>query len=173
MTAERVKKGTTAIKTARDLFGEAFQALGARQYDKAAKAFEKIIDSFPEEEDVLARARTFQVTCQRALAEKAKKTTRQSAEEHFDLGVFHHNNQDYSAAADHFQQALKAVKGDADYIHYAWAATMVQQGNLDEGLAELKKAVKIDKANLCYASNDPDFAPLAEHEGFHKLVGKN
>jgi tetratricopeptide (TPR) repeat protein len=87
------------------------------------------------------------------------------------MGVFHHNNSDYTAAADHFQKALKSAGEGADYIHYAWAATKVQQGDLDEGLAELKKAAKIDSANLCYASNDPDFEPLEEHPGFYELLG--
>ena len=62
------------------------------------------------------------------------------------MGVFHHNNQDYAAAADHFQKALKGAGDAADYVHYAWAATKVQQGDLDEALAELKKAAKIDAA---------------------------
>jgi len=172
MTAGRVKKETKTKKTARDLFGDAFQALGERKYDKAAATFEKIISGFPDEDDVVARAKTFQLTCQRALEAEAQKPMRQSAEQHFDMGVFHHNNQDYAAAVDHFQKALKGVSGDADHIHYAWAATKVQQGDLDEGLEELRKAVKIDKANLSYASNDPDFEPLSEHEGFRELMLK-
>lgn len=171
MTAVKAKKGTTTKKSARDLFGEAFKALGQRKYDKADTVFEKIITGFPDEEDVLARARTFQRTCQTALEKKSRKTTKRSAEEDFDMGVFHHNNQDYDEAVGFFQKALKSAGSDAAYIYYAWAATKVQQGNLDEGLAELKKAAKIDSANLCYAQNDPDFEPLEGHEEFRALLG--
>jgi tetratricopeptide (TPR) repeat protein len=169
MTA--VKKGTRTKKTARDFFGDAFKALSERKFDKAAAAFEKIINNFPDEEDVVARAKTLQSTCEKAMLAKQRKATRQTAEQHFDMGVFHHNNRDFAAATDRFQKALKSVKGAADHIHYAWAATKVQQGELDDGLEELKKAAKIDEANLCYAANDPDFEPLAEHEKFRKLVG--
>ena len=171
MSAVKAKKGTTTKKSARDLFGEAFKALGQHKYDKADTVFEKIIAGFPDEEDVLAIARTFQRTCQNALEKKSAKTTKRSAEEDFDMGVFHHNNHDYAEANAYFQKALKSAGSDADYIYYAWAATKVQQGDLDEGLAELKKAAEIDSANLCYAINDPDFEPMEEHEGFRALLG--
>jgi tetratricopeptide (TPR) repeat protein len=171
MTAEQAKKRTRTKKTARDLFGDAFKAFGERKYDKASTLFAKLIESFPEEEEVLARARTFHRTCQRALEEKGRSSPRRSAEDHFDMGVFHHNNRDYAAALEHFRKALKSAGDDADYIHYAWAATKVQEGELDEGLAKLKQAAKIDPANLYHASNDPDFEPLEGHEEFRKLLG--
>jgi len=170
MTAEKAKKGTTTKKSARDLFGEAFKALGQRKYDKAATVFETIISGYPDEEEVLARARTLQRTCKNALDKKSSKATKRSAEEEFDMGVLHHNNRDYDEADACFQKALKSAGGDADYIYYAWAATKVQQGNLLEGLAELRKAAKIDSANLCYASNDPDFEPLEGNEEFRDLL---
>ena len=171
MTAGRAKKETTKKKTARDLFGEAFRTLGERKYEKAATMFDKLINSFPEEEEVLARAKTFQRACQRALEEKSPKKPKRSAEQHFDMGVFHHNNQDFAAATDHFQKAMNDAGAQVDYIHYAWAATKAQQGNFDEALAELKKAAKIDSVNLHFARNDPDFEPLREHDGFRELLG--
>jgi len=170
MTAVKAKSKTRTKKTARELYGEAFKALGDQKYEKAASTFEKIIASFPDEPEVLARARTFQSTCQRALAEKGRKKPLRSAEELFDAGVFHHNNRNYEDAQAHFEKALRNSKDEAAHIYYALAATQVQQGNLEEGLAKLEKAAKIDKASLCYASNDPDFEPLEGHAGFRNLT---
>lgn len=171
MTAGQSKRGSKTKKTAHDLFGEAFKALGEHKYEKASTMFEKIVTDFPDEDEVLARAKTFQLACQRALEAKTRKVSRRSVEEHFDLGVFHHNNSNYAKAAEHFQKALKGAGENADFVHYAWAATKVQQGDLDEALKELKLAASIDPSNLCYASNDPDFKPLEGHEGFRELLG--
>jgi len=171
MTAGRAKKETTTGEKARGLFGDAFKLLGERKYDEAATILEKIIVGFPDESDIIARARTFQRICQRAAEEKSQKTPRRSVEEQFDMGVFHHNNQDYAKAAGYFEKALKGAGQDADYIHYAWAATKAQQGDFDDALTELEKAAKIDPANIYYAGNDPDFEPMAEHQGFRSLLG--
>ena len=169
MTAVKAKRKTGTKKTARELYGEAFKALGEQKYEKAATGFQKIIASFPDEQEVLAKARTYQRTCQRALAMKKRKKPLKSAEEHFDAGVFHHNNRNFDDAVAHFEKALKISK-DSAHVYYAWAATQVQQGDLEEGLETLKKAAKIDETSLCYAINDPDFEPLAGHEGFRELT---
>lgn len=170
MTAGQAKKQVGTKKSARELYGEAFKALGEKKYERAAGVFEKLIAGFPDEQEILARAKIFQRTCQRALGEKGPNKTLVSAEEHYDAGVFQHNNRNYDDAMAHFQKALKSSKDDASHIYYAWAATQVQQGNLEEGLAKLEKAVETDEANRCYASSDPDFEPLEAHEGFRKLI---
>jgi tetratricopeptide (TPR) repeat protein len=173
MAAVKSKNPAKATKkTVRDLFGDAFKALGEHKYESAARAFDKLVKGFPEEEDVLARVRTFQKVCQRAIEAKSGKKERISAEGHFDLGVYHHNNGDYREASDHFQKALKSAGPDADHVLYAQAATKIQQGSLEEGLEDLQKAAKINEVNLIFASNDPDFKPVQEHPKFLKLVGE-
>ena len=173
MAAVKAKKPAKRTKkTARDLFGDAYKALGERKFENASRIFDKIVKGFPEEEEVLARVRTFQRVCERAIEAKGRKRTRLNAEAHFDLGVYHHNNGDYTEATDHFQKALKSAGKQSDHVLYAQAATKVQQGSLEEGLADLQKAAKIDEANLVFASNDPDFEPVQEHPKFLKLIGE-
>jgi hypothetical protein len=66
---------------------------------------------------------------------------------------------------------LKLAGEDSDYIYYAMAAGKAQQGDLEEALQDLEKAIKMNKENSFFARNDPDFEAFAGHDGFCQLLG--
>lgn len=169
-TAKKASKTSGKSKTARDVhsqYEKALSLLYKKDYEGAQKALEKIRNDFPDEIEVLARVETFLKLCQRRL-EKVK--TERSAEALFDLGVFLHNKGDYKGALEKFKKALESSKKHSDHIYYAMAAAEVQQGNTDEGLKLLKKAIDLNSQNRFFAGNDPDFRSLLDNEKFRKLV---
>ncbi|MGH9340320.1 MAG: TPR end-of-group domain-containing protein [Acidobacteriota bacterium] len=165
------KKKETFKKNAYGLFEEATGLFNNKKYKQALALFQKIKESFPEEIDVVARANSFIKICNRQLQQVEVKRPTQ-AEGLFDLGVVHHNSGSYDQAMQCFEDALKLEKKDkADYIYYAMASTEIRQGNSDQALKNLKKAIQIRSENRFFARNDPDFERLSESETFQELVG--
>ncbi|HLU99765.1 MAG TPA: tetratricopeptide repeat protein [Acidobacteriota bacterium] len=169
MAADK-RKSKSSEAEVHELYGKALTALHSKQFKDAQKLFEKIEKDFPNEIEVIERARCFIRLCERAQNSIANPNT-DSAEEAFDLGVFHHNNHGHKEAQSLFQRALELADDDrTDHIHYALAASFVQEGDHKKAIEQLKKAIKLNADNRFFAANDPDFRPLAEDSSFRELV---
>ncbi len=128
-----------------------------------------MLEAYPNEIEVSARARTFSKVCDNNLRTQ-KKYSPVTPEEIFDQGVFHHNAGQYDQALVHYSRALKLSKGNRDHILYAMAATAISTGNTDDALKHLEKAIQINQENRFFAHNDPDFEPLTTDQEFQKLI---
>lgn len=169
MAADK-RKSKSSEAEVHELYGKALAALHSKKFKDARKLFEKIENDFPGEIEVIERARCFIRLCEREQNSGPDSNT-DSAEEAFDLGVFHHNNHNHTEAQSLFQRALDiADKKRSDHIHYALAASHVQEGDHKKAIEQLKKAIKLNADNRFFAANDPDFRPLAEDNSFRELV---
>ena len=151
------------------LYTQALSLLHQKKHRPASKQFTRLIETFPSEIEVIARARSFLRICDRYLPDPKKDSAR-SPEELFNQGVFYHNDGRYDKALGNYSQALKLSKKNNDHIYYAMAATELSMGNADDALEHLKTAIQLNEENRFFAYNDPDFDPLTTNNRFRKLI---
>lgn len=151
------------------LYEKALALLHKNNYQKARESFVRLLEGFPAEIEIAARIRSFIRVCDRHLQEPQKARLRTS-EDIFNQAVVQHNQSQYEEALVSLSRALKLSKKRKDHIHYAMAATEVCAGNFNQALQHLKKAISLNQENRFFASNDPDFEPLADNKIFLELV---
>jgi len=160
------RKFTSGVYT---LYAQALSLLHQKKHKPASKQFTRLIETFPGEIEVIARARSFLRICDRHLLDPKKNSAR-TPEEIFNQGVFYHNDGRYDKALGNYSRALKLSKENNDHIYYAMAATELSMGNADDALEHLEKAIQLNEENRFFAHNDPDFEPLTTNIRFRKLI---
>jgi len=131
---------------------------------------QSLIDGYPLEAEIIARARSYLHICEREEASRKKAPV--PHDQLYTLGVMEHNRTNYGGAIELFRQALQK-NPQADHIHYALAASRAQMQDGQGALESLGRAIELNEQNRIYAKNDPDFAHLHTLEGFINLVGIN
>jgi len=83
--------------------------------------------------------------------------------------VLHLHHKDYPAARKCFE---KAIRLKPDYVdpYYNLACVSVAQGQSEQGLRYLKKAVSMDSAVRAWAKKDPDLDVLRGDPGFKTIM---
>jgi tetratricopeptide (TPR) repeat protein len=137
-------------------------------FKKAREELNRLLDTYPGEVDILARARSYIQICDRE--EAAQKKSPATTDQLYALGVLEHNKANYDKALSYFLQSLE-IHPNADYIYYSVAATLAKKGSLSESMENLRKAVALNEDSRIYAKNDGDFSDLQEDPEFMDLVG--
>jgi tetratricopeptide (TPR) repeat protein len=146
------------------------KALYQKDFKKARLEFKSLIDDYPAEWEILARARSYLQICARE--EAAHKRPAITNDQLYGLGVMEHNRGNYEGALGYFRQAL-VQRPEADHIHYSIAASLAVKGDALEAIQTLRKAIELNEDNRIYAKNDSDFLTLHVHKEFTNLVGLN
>ena len=151
-----------------DLFEKATRALGKRDYDKARDHFDALISQFPDERDVLERARAYLVLCERAL-DKRPAFKPKTFDDVLHQGVFLHNKGDFEDAMKLLRQAAE-MQPQNEHAQYCLAATSARAGDTATALRALRQAVDLGPHNRTQARSDSDFEDLREHEEFVAIL---
>ena len=151
-----------------DLFEKGARALGKRDFDKAKDHFEGVVAQFPDERDVVERARAYLVLCARAL-DKRPAFKPKTFDEVLHQGVYLHNRGEYDEALKLLRQAAE-MQPRSDHAQYCLAATSARAGDTASALRALKQAVELGAQNRTQARSDSDFDALREDEEFAALV---
>jgi tetratricopeptide (TPR) repeat protein len=163
----RESKSTTA---ALNRLEKGIKALYQKDFKKARLEFKSLLEDYPAEWEILARARSYLQICARE--EAAHKRPAITNDQLYGLGVMEHNRGDYEGALGYFRQAL-SQRPEADHIHYSIAASLALKGDALEAIQTLRKAIEMNEDNRIYAKNDSDFLTLHVHKEFTDLVGLN
>jgi tetratricopeptide (TPR) repeat protein len=139
-----------------------------KDFRKARQEFKSLLDTYPAESEILARARSYVQICDREEALQKKPVI--TNDQLYTLGVLDHNQGNYAMAVTHFRQSLE-IHPDADYIHYSLAASLAMQGEVSGAVQSLRRAIELNEDNRVFAKNDGDFAKLHSHREFADLVG--
>jgi|WetSurMetagenome_2_1015567.scaffolds.fasta_scaffold64501_2 tetratricopeptide (TPR) repeat protein len=139
-----------------------------RDYKKARGEFRTLLESYPGEMDIIARARSYMQICDRDEAVQKKPAI--TADQLYATGVVEHNKANYDKAVSYFLQAIEK-RPNADYIYYSAAASLAMKGDLTGSLKHLRKAVELKEESRFYAKNDSDFSSLQTQKEFLALVG--
>jgi tetratricopeptide (TPR) repeat protein len=157
-------KATRAIRA----FEQAIKIFNRHDFEKARAAFEGVIERFPEEPEVLARARAYLTICEQRLGHSP--ATPRTAEALYDRGVIELNRGQIGQAVLLFEKALR-LEPDADHIVYALASAYAKGGNIEGALERLKQCIRQNETYRIHARRDPDFRGLYTCAEFQKLVG--
>jgi Flp pilus assembly protein TadD len=151
-----------------DLFEKATKALGKRDYDKAKDHFDALISQFPDERDVLERARAYSLLCEKAL-DKRPAFKPKTFDEVLHQGVFLHNKGDYEDALKLLRQAAE-MQPQNEHALYCLAATSARAGDSATAVRALRQAVELGAHNRTQAKTDTDFDDIREQEEFVSIL---
>jgi tetratricopeptide (TPR) repeat protein len=149
------------------IYERGVQALQRHDYAGAADHFRVVLDRYPEERELLERARLYLRVCERETA-RQPATPRTPAERVY-AATIALNAGDHGAAADHLQRAL-SEDPENDHAHYTMAVALGLRGRLDEALESLGNAVALNPENRSLARQDPDLEPLRAHSRFGEVL---
>src|SRR5438552_17502471 len=151
-----------------DTFEKAMKAMGKHDYERAREHFDTLLAGFPEERDLLERARSYRAVCERAL-EKRPTFRPKTFDEMLHHGVYLHNRGEYEEALKALRQAAE-IHPKNEHVLYCLAATAARAGDTTSALKALRSAVAASPANRAQARSDSDFDPIREDEEFIEIV---
>jgi tetratricopeptide (TPR) repeat protein len=149
------------------LYSQGIKDFRRRDLEKAVSSFESLIEKFPEEHELVDRARVYLTICQKS--QKKESVNLKTIEDYLFYAQMKINQADYEGALKLLEKALEFKKEEAR-IYYLMAIAYVQSNRLEESLEALKKAIQKDKSLAVLAQNETDFGPLWEDKRFKVLV---
>lgn len=150
------------------LYEGAVRLLQRHEFGAAAEQFRSVIIGYPEERELLERARLYLRVCERETSQRPGASPR-TPEEHVYAATMALNAGELQAAIGYLRQALQE-NPDHDHGHYIMAVALLEAGDADGALAHLQRSIRLNPDNLSLARQDPDLEGLRAHEGFHAAI---
>ncbi len=164
----RLLRQTKTTAAAIALLEKGIQLIYKKDFKKARGELNALLEKYPKEIEILARARSYIQICERE--ETLHKKPPVATDQLYAMGILEHNKANYDSAISYFQQSLE-MHPNADYIYYSVAASMAKKGDVAGSLENLRKAVELNEDSRIYAKNDADFSALQTNSEFTELVG--
>jgi Tfp pilus assembly protein PilF len=145
------------------MYERGLQALQRRDFAASADALRNVIERYPDERELLERARLYLKVCEREL--EPKEPAPKTADEWVYAATVALNQGDEANALLHLQRALTA---DArhDHAHYMMSVASVRRGDVNAALDHLRRAVSLNPENRSIARQDPELDSLREVPAF-------
>jgi len=137
----------------------------ARQFRQARDAFQSAMRG--PDRSVAHRAGLHARMCESRLTPAG--VVLNTPEDHYNYAVTLINTRNFAEARQHLQAALDADP-TADHVLYALAACQALSGDLQAAYENLKLAIDLQPRNRLAALQDPDFAAVADHPAFARLL---
>jgi hypothetical protein len=149
------------------LYERGLQALQRRDFAAAAEALRNVIARYPDERELLERARLYLKVCERELEprEQAPKT----ADDWVYAATVALNSADEPAALHHLTRALEANPRH-DHAHYMMAVATARRSEYERALGHLRQAVSLNGENRSLAKQDPDLEILRGLAGYTAAI---
>ena len=145
------------------IYERGVQALQRHDYEGAAGFFRAILDRYPDERELLERARLYLRVCERETARQP--TGPKTPAERVYAATVALNSGDHTGALDHLQRAL-GEDPESDHAHYIMAVALGMRGRADEAVDHLRRAIGLNPDNRGLAREDPDLESIRNHEHF-------
>jgi tetratricopeptide (TPR) repeat protein len=149
------------------IYERGVQALQRHDYAAAAGHFRIILDRYPEERELLERARLYLRVCERET--ERQPTGPKTADERVYAATVALNSGDHAGALDHLSRAL-TDDPDSDHAHYTMAVALGMRGRVDEALDHLRNAIGLNPENRSLARQDPDLESVRGHDSFRSVL---
>ena len=143
------------------------RALQRHDFQVGADSFLNVIQRYPDERELVERARLYFQVCERETARRPPPPGN-SSDEVFAATVAL-NAGDHNRAIDHLGKALEATP-DSDHAHYIMAVALLDKGDATSALAHLRQAISLNPDNRSTALQDPDLSNLRELSAFRDLL---
>jgi tetratricopeptide (TPR) repeat protein len=145
------------------IYERGVQALQRHDFQGAAAFFRTVLERYPEERELLERARLYLRVCERE-TERQQPTPKTPAERVYAATVAL-NSGDHAGALDHLQRAL-TDDPDSDHAHYIMAVALGMRHRADDAIEHLRQAIALNPENRSLARQDPDLVSLRDHPSF-------
>jgi tetratricopeptide (TPR) repeat protein len=149
------------------IYERGVQALQRHDFQGAAGFFRTVLERYPDERELLERARLYLRVCERE-TERQQPTPKSPAERVYAATVAL-NSGDHSGALDHLQRAL-TEDPESDHAHYIMAVALGMRQRSEEAIDHLRQAIALNPENRNLARQDPDLESLREHPGFREAL---
>jgi tetratricopeptide (TPR) repeat protein len=149
------------------IYERGVQALQRHDFAGAAGFFRTVLDRYPEERELLERARLYLRVCERETS-RQQPVPKTPAERVYAATVAL-NSGDNSLALDHLQRAL-VDDPESDHAHYIMAVALGMRGRTAEALEHLRRSIELNPENRSLARQDPDLDGLRGHQIFRSVL---
>jgi tetratricopeptide (TPR) repeat protein len=145
------------------MYERGLQALQRRDFAASADALRTVIERYPDERELLERARLYLKVCEREL--EPKEPAPKTADEWVYAATVSLNQEDEASAIQNLQRAL-AVDARHDHAHYMMAVASTRRNDVSAALDHLRRAVALNPENRSIARQDPELDSLREAPAF-------
>ena len=145
------------------IYERGVQALQRHDFQAAAGFFRTVLDRYPEERELLERARLYLRVCERE-TERQRPAPKTPSERVYAATVAL-NSGDHNGALDHLQRAL-SDDPESDHAHYIMAVALGMRQRTAEAFDHLRQAIALNPDNRTLARQDPDLEALRDHPSF-------
>jgi tetratricopeptide (TPR) repeat protein len=145
------------------LYERGLQALQRRDFAASAASLRTVIERYPDERELLERARLYLKVCEREL--EPREAAPKTADERVYAATVALNAGDEAAAVQHLQRAL-TDNPRHDHAHYMMSVARTRRGDALGALDHLRQAVVLNPENRALARQDPDLEQLRAVPGF-------
>ena len=149
------------------MYERGLQALQRRDFAAAADALRLVIERYPDERELLERARLYLKVCEREL--EPRQGSPRTADEWVYAATVALNAGEESAAVHHLQRAL-AEDPRHDHAHYMMAVASARRNDVPSALDHLRHAVTLNPENRALARQDPDLDAVRNWPGFRAAL---
>lgn len=155
------------LSAARREYEKAIDLFHKRRLDEAAERFQALVDNHPDEKEFLDRARMYLSACRNG--KKSRGSSPSEPEELYHAAVFEKNRGNLDKALDLLKKTTGRKDGDGR-LHYLAACCHALQGDAEQALANLRKAIAADDQNRIHARLETDLVSLRGTPDFSELV---
>lgn len=149
------------------MYERGLQALQRRDFSTAAEHLRTVIERYPDERELLDRARLYLKVCEREL--EAREPAPKSADELVNAATIALNAGNETAAAQHLSRVL-ADNPRHDYAHYMMAVAAARRNDAHRAVDHLRQAVSLNPDNRSLARQDPEFDGLRDMPGYREAL---
>ena len=150
------------------IYERGVQALQRHDFTAAAASFRIVLDRYPDERELLERARLYLRVCERETSRPAAAAPKTAAEWVYAATVAL-NSGDHTGAMDNLQRAL-GEDPESDHAHYIMAVALGMRSRMDEAVEHLRQAIALNPENRGLAKQDPDLDVLRDHVRFRSAL---
>jgi tetratricopeptide (TPR) repeat protein len=143
------------------------QGLQRHDFAGAAELFRNVIERYPEERELLERARLYLRVCERETARNNPPP--ETPAEQVYAATVSMNAGDHATALHHLTGALEKDP-ENDHAHYMMSAVLSLRGRREEALEHLSRAIELNPDNRVQARQDPDLENIRDLDGFRGII---
>jgi len=157
--ASQVAEPTDAHVAAVHAYERGVEALQQRDYGRAARLLESVINSYPEEKELHERVRLYLNVCKRQAA--PPDHTPRTQEERVYAATLAINAGVYDHGLRQLELALQAEPAN-DHVHYMLGVVHALRRDFASSMEHLRRAIELNPDNRFLALQDADLSGLRE-----------
>jgi tetratricopeptide (TPR) repeat protein len=164
--AQTLKELSRHTENARKDFDRGVAALQKKKIDDAQRHFLDLTQKYPDEKEIVDRARVYLAICERQ--RRGVQPVLTEPEDFYYAAVLEKNRGNVLEAIEHAKRAVR--KNGGGRVDFLLACCYAQAGDPVTALQHLKKAIEEDQRHRIQARHDRDFDSVRDQPEFQELL---